>query len=386
LADHQASISVDFLTQNSGQLSAAAIDLWGKARPQLEKCVREYDRLDSYPQPAVPRFTRLTTWFGQSRSGFQHGRDDIVDAVLRVVKGSGAGEYREQIKELQQAAKDAHERIAECRTQLVSARPQASVFSSQSAGAESVEELKESIAAEERTIDDLRRQITDLRECFRCALQQIGIEVFEDEIDYLLMPVTQDDFVSMSAVVANLATLTSHLERLTEETRGLPAHTRRYYGMYLLLVYSVDRVQTRFMEEIDDVHVPKLRAFELEARQNITDARHQISGGGPKEQLKANVEAAKLTIEACRSLANMLRDQRNSIAGENRHTKLMLNAALNTYKTIRLSMDVAGLMSDCREAFGALRQLQVPRLRTLQNVQLKAELQRLTERMREEEE
>jgi hypothetical protein len=302
-----------------------------------------------------------------------------------VVEGSGAGECREEIKELQQAAKDAHERIAEYRTRLVFARPQALGSSSESAGADSVEELKESIAAEERTIDDLRGQIADLRECFRSELQQIGIEVFEDEIDYLLMPVTQDDFVSMSALVANIATLTSHLERLTEETRGLPAHTRKYYGMYLLLGYSIDRVQTRFMEEIDYVHLPKLQAFELEARQNISDAKHQISGGGPKEQLKANVEAAKLTIEACRFLSNVLRDQRNSIAGENRHTKRMLNAALNTYMTTHLSVDAAGLMRDCREAFGALRQLQVPRLRTLQNVQLKGELQRLTERMRDEE-
>ena len=142
----------------------------------------------------------------------------------------------------------------------------------------------------------------------------------------------------------------------------------------------------RFIREIDHVHLPKLRAFEEEARRNITEARNQIASGGPREQLRANIDAANTTIEACHCLAGTLRDQKNAIAGENEQTKLMLDAAINTYKTVRLSLNVAELMSDCRKAFQALRQLRLPRLRTFQNVQLKAEMQRLAERMHDREE
>ncbi len=59
----------------------------------------------------------------------------------------------------------------------------------------------------------------------------------------------------------------------------------------------------------------------------------------------------------------------------------MLAAAGNTYKTMSLSINVAELMSDCQNAFRALRQLQLPPLRTFQNLRLKEELQRLTDRM-----
>lgn len=249
----------------------------------------------------------------------------------------------------------------------------------------SVEDLKESITAEERNIDGMRQEIGQLKERFRSQLRQIGIDAFDDEVDYLLMPVTEDDFVSMAGVVANIGALTAQLERLAEETRELPPQTRRYYGMYLLLVYAIDRVQRRFVQEVGHVHLPKLHTFEQEARQNITDAKNQIAGGGPKEQLKANVEAAKLTIEACRALADVLRDQCNAVERENKDTRLMLAAAVNTYRTIRLSMNVAELMSNCRQAFSALPQLRLPRLRTFQNLQLKGELQRLAERMRGEE-
>jgi uncharacterized protein YlaI len=82
-------------------------------------------------------------------------------------------------------------------------------------------------------------------------------------------------------------------------------------------------------------------------------------------------------------MSSLLCDQQKAIARENAETKRMLNAAINTYKTVRLSMNVAELMNDCRMAFRALRQLRLPRLRTFQNLQLKGEMERLTERLRE---
>jgi hypothetical protein len=232
----------------------------------------------------------------------------------------------------------------------------------------------------------MRRQICELKERFRNQLQQIGVEIYDDEIEFLLMPVTRDDFVSMAAVVSSIASLTAQLERLTEESNELPSQTRRYYGMYLLLVYAVDRIQTRFIQEVDHVHLPKLNVFEEQARQIITEAQNHIASGGPKEQYRANIDAAKITIEACHCLARALYDQMTAVASENEQTKLMLDAAINTYKTVRLSLNLAELMSDSEKAYHTLRQLPLPKLRTFQNVQLKAEIQRLAQRMLDREE
>jgi uncharacterized coiled-coil protein SlyX len=383
-ADEADKAAVGMGTERPETHSGNAIELWRKVCPKLEKALAYHDKLDTDSLPPNTRVTEPRTWLGHSKASYTHEIDQIIDAVLRMLEVSGAAECRDKIKQLQQAIRESQQRIAESREQMVSARPQDSLSRVTSLWTQSVEDLEVTIAAEERKIEGLRQQIAQLRERFRSQLQEIGIEVFDDEIDYLLMPVTQDDFVSMAGVVANIAGLTGQLERLTEETHELPAHTRRYYGMYLLLVYAIDRVQTRFIQEIDHVHLPKLREFEQEARQNGADARNQIGRGGPKEQLKANIEAAELTIQACHSLASVLRDQQSTIMRENRHTRVTLDAAINTYKTIRLSMDVAKMMSDCRQAFGALRQTHLPRLRTFQNLGLKGEVQRLTERMRGE--
>ena len=374
---------LDAANQNSGECGVTAIELWGKARPKLEKALGYYDKVTTDLLPETAVITDFSSWFGQTKASYKQEIEKIIDTVLQVLEASGAAECREEIKKLQEAAEESRRQIAAYHEQMVSARPQSSLSFPESLWTKSVENLKEVIAAEERQTDEFHHNIQGLKERFRNQLRELGIEAFDDEIDYLLMPVTQDDFVSMAAVVSNIAALTAQLERLTEETRELPAHTRRYYGMYLLLVYAVDRVQTRFVQEIDHVHLPKLHAFEQEARQNIGDAKNQISCGGPKEQLAANIEAAELTIEACHSLASVLREQQKAVARENGETKRMLNAAVNTYKTIRLSMNVAELMRDCRQAFSALRQLRLPRLRTFQNLQLKGEVQRLAERLRE---
>jgi hypothetical protein len=378
LADEVGKATAKTAMEDSDNQERATGELWGEVSLQLEDALGLYDKRDS---DSVPE----KTWnpLGATKASYQQQIDKILDVVIRVLEISGAAECRKEIKTLHQAITESQQRIAKCHEQLLSAPPEASLAVWEKPWKRSRESLEESIAAEERNIADIGRQIGELKERFRNQLQQIGLEVFDGDIDSLLMPVTQDDFVSMAAVVSNISTLTTQLEGLTEKNKELPPQARRYYGMYLLLVYAIDRLQVRFIQEIDHVHLPKLHAFEEEARQNITDARNQIASGGPKEQLRANIDAANTTIEACHSLARELRDQKDAIARENEHTKLMLDAAINTYKTVRLSLNVAELMSDCRKAFQALRQLRLPRLRTFQNLQLKSEMQRLAERMHE---
>ena len=128
---------------------------------------------------------------------------------------------------------------------LFSAPSKASLFSVSSIWTEDREGLEESIRDEQLDIEGMRDRISQLKEQFRNQLHEIGIEVFDDEIDYLLMPVTKDDIISMAAIVTNIASITAQLEMLTEDSKELQSHTKRYYGMYLLLVYSIDRVQTR---------------------------------------------------------------------------------------------------------------------------------------------
>jgi hypothetical protein len=171
------------------------------------------------------------------------------------------------------------------------------------------------------------------------------------------------------------------LKELVDANREAPAETKRYYGMYLLLVMAVDRIQTHFVQEIDERFLPRIAQQEQEACRHIADAQAQLNAGGPKDALQANIAANRRTIEACRLLADILRGQRRTVLDENRRVRTQEAAAINTYRTVCLSMNVAELIGYCQAAFRALRELKLPPLRPFQNLQLNDELQRLAERV-----
>ncbi len=372
-AEGIAGMARGFAAGDSEDREPTAVELWSKASPRLEKALSFYDKKDSESLPD-------TAWLLDSKARCQKELDEIIDAVILVLEACGAVESRKAIRNLQDAITESRKRIGQSREQLLSAPPQVSLSPPTSLWTKSREGLEAAIADEDRRIEEMQRQIGRIREEFRSQLRRISLEVAPDEADSLLLPV-QDDIVSMAAVITNVGGLTAQLAHLVEESRELPSHTRRYYGMYLLLVYAIDRIQTRAIEEIDKTYLPKLHRFEQEARQNISEAYTQISRGGPREQLAANTEAGKTTIKACQFLADALRKQRSAISAENDCTRRMLAAAANTYKTVRLSLNVGELMRDCQVAFKALRELRVPRLRPFQNIELKDELQRLAEHM-----
>jgi hypothetical protein len=172
------------------------------------------------------------------------------------------------------------------------------------------------------------------------------------------------------------------LGQLTEENREVAGHAKKYYGMYLLLVQCIDRMQERYIQEVEQVSIPKLARFEQEARNHITETRQLIQRDGPHELLSKNIETDKTTVEVCQVFADTLRKQKDRIAAENKQIKTMINVAANTYKTMSISMNVAKLISDSQRAFDAVKGIPPPPLRAFQGLQLK-EFRHITDRMLE---
>ncbi len=181
------------------KMSSQPIEVWGKSYPQLRMALRYYDELDSLPD---------TAWFIASKRSHQGKIGQIIDAVILVLNTSGAGDCRREIRTLQQAITESLTKQAQYREWQISAPPKASqsFFEAfQSMGKTSRESYEQSITAEAHKVTEMREGIARLREQFRAQITQIGVQASDDEIDTLLNPVTQDDIVSMAAVVKNIA-------------------------------------------------------------------------------------------------------------------------------------------------------------------------------------
>jgi len=369
----------DFLASDSETTEPTAGVLWDRVSRRVEKALTIYDKMES---PS----TRDSTWipFVESKESCQKELDEILDALLEVLETCGAAGYRKSIRGLQVDIAKSKTRVGEYREQILGAPPDASLNFVNGLWTGSREGLEDQIADEIDHIAEREAQIESLKEAFRKHLKEIDIRVSPEVADSFLLPV-EDGIVSIAAVIANIGHLTEQLQRLVDQSGESPTHTKRYYGVYVLLVLAVDRIERHFVIDVDEVFIPKLRGFEEEANQNIANAQVLISSGGSKDLLLANISAGESTIEACRFFADTLRSQGRAIGDRNRATQQTLADAVHTYKTVRLSLDVAGMIGQCEAAFQALRELKLPQLRTFQNLQLKGELERLAARIVEKE-
>jgi hypothetical protein len=369
----------DYLASNSDTEEPTAGQLWNKASPGLEKALAVYDTKESPDTPDSSWIPGRTT-----KASCEKDLDSILDTVLAVLETCGAAGYRTRIRNLQSDIAVSQDRVAKYREQLLSAPEEDSQDFVAGLIVSSKEALRDQIADENDRIAGKTQQLENLKIGFREHLQLIGISVSPETADSFLLPV-EDDVVSMAAVISNIGQLTKQLQNLVDQSKEAQAQTKRYYGMYVLLVFAVDRIQNHYVTQIDETFIPKLHGFEQEAARNMSDAKTQMSRGGPKEQLTANIAAGSKTIDACRLMIEILVSHKRSVLNENRKVRILTAAAVNSYRTIRLSSDVADLIGRCEAAFRALRELRLPPLRPFQNVQLNTELQRLAERMIEKE-
>lgn len=365
--------------RNSDTEEPTAGELWTKAAPALEKALDIYDCKESPETPESSWIPGRTT-----KSSCQEDLNSILDTVLAVLGTCGAAAYKQRIRDLQTDNAASQTRIARYRERALSAPAEQSQNFAEGLVVQSKEALRDSIADETDRISERNRQIESLKAGFREHLKHIGISVPAETADSFLLPV-EDDIVSMAAVISNIGGVTEQLQHLVDESKEAPTETKRYYGMYVLLVFAVDRIQTQFVNEVDGRFLPKIAEYQVEAAQHIADAQAQISRGGPRDQLTANIAANQRNIEACHLMTEILKSHRRSVVDENRKVRVLEAAAVNSYRTVRLSFSVGELIGYCEAAFRALRELRLPQLRPFQNVRLNEELQKLAERVVSEE-
>ena len=365
----------NLLSKNSGTEEPTPGDLWKEVSPALEKALAVYDRRES---PETPE--RTWVLWRETKESCQQDIEEILDTVLAVLGTCGAAGYRTRIRNLQTDNRESQTRITTYREQMLSAPAENSQNFVEGLLVQSKENLTDCIADETDRIEERERQIEGLKAGFREHLQHIGLDISPEQADSFLLPVV-DDVISMAAVISNIGRITEQLQWLVDASKEAPAEAKRYYGMYVLLVFAVDRLQAHFLSEIDELFLHRIARHERDAAQHIADAEAQIRSGGPREQLAANISGNHRTIEACRLLAGRLRDYRRAILDDNRKVRVLEAAAINTYRTVCLSLNVAELIGYCDAAFRALRELRLPPLRPFQGIQLSEEMQKLAERV-----
>ncbi len=238
------------------------------------------------------------------------------------------------------------------------------------------------IANAREAITEAEGQIESEKVMLVKQLNGIGMQLDDETVDILLESITGDEFVRVSIIFENAKQFAAKLEQLTNESGEDLEAAKRYYGVYLMLLKTVDRLQNKFVEQVDNVYYPKLDSYAEQAQQNIAEARKAMKLGGNRDVLQNNIDSNQLTYDAAMFYKQGLSHQKHQMMMANLECKKNILTAANTYKTVALSKDVAALMATSRRAFDAITSLSVPDLRPFDNVKLKEAFGRLTQDLR----
>ena len=213
-------------------------------------------------------------------------------------------------------------------------------------------------------------------------LNRIGMKLDPESIDNLLESITGDEFVRVSIIFDNAKQFAAELERLTNESGEDLEAAKKYYGVYLMLLKTVSRLQEKFVENVDGEYYPKLDKFAETARANINEAKRAIELGGDETVLRSNIASNQLTYDAATFYKQGLAHQKHQMMMANLECKKNILTAANTYKTVALSKDVAALMAVSRRAFDSITGLSVPDLRPFENEKMKEAFGQMTRELR----
>lgn len=351
--------------------------LFEKVYPKLDKTLDLVDKHEKLPD--------RTLIFGDDKRSNRARIDRLLDEAIDALEIGGIADLRATLRQVEQNIRASHQNITQYQRKRVSAPQEDTLNLLDKANPFVVtkEGYDKLIESERANIAAWEKDLAGLKAEFARTLKEIGLDLDAQAVDGLLSSVSGDDMVTLALVFDNVKRVTDQLEILTGESSEDPQTAKRYYGMYVVLVNILDRIQKQFIADIQDRHVPALEGYVKQADVNIEQARRLIrSGGGDEAALLNNIAANETTRETATLYVAYLIEQAEMVRNENKSVERTLATAMNTYQTVKLSSDVAALIQAGRESFDTLMRLRLPYLREFRNEAIRREFQRMTESLK----
>ena len=237
------------------------------------------------------------------------------------------------------------------------------------------------IEARKGNIQGYLAELAELRTTMAEKLRLIDVDMPADQIELWLSSAIGSDVISMGVVFNSIRTITERLEILTQESGENLTFAKRYYGMVVILHKLVVHVQEGFVARVDNDVLPRLAGFRDEADDIIAESRRLLREGGNQASLNHNIRANELTKRAIALYEEVVRGQRDKVADALRISRREEAVAINTYRTVSLSANVASLIQEGLSTFETLYNLQVPDSASFENAEIREEFRKLTERI-----
>lgn len=341
--------------------------VWKEVLPTLEETLALQERHESLPEDR---------WFGTDQRSNREAIDALLDEAVDILSTSGMSRHRDRIRFLGGEIERARRDIADYRQRRVTAPDQSLVQ-------KTADDYAQAIAAREADIARYEAALEEVKAEFAAELKAMGIILEESQVDLLLSTVVGDNLVDLGIVFDNVKQVTAQLEQLVTDSGEDLQSARRYYGMYVVLLRSLEEMHRQVEQAILEQYVPQIDSI-IERARRLSAETQALQRRSPEKKalLAANLDAQRLTMEAAAIYRRYLSEQAQEVARARMQLATDIAAAWNTYETVRVSGELVALVRSSRQLIQGLLDRQVPPLRPFENREMQREFERLTAELR----
>lgn len=372
-------LTLPALAEDAPALATPQVDQ-SNAISLLSKAVEHFDELTQLPE---------SHWVRRDQDSATRDITNLIEEALEVLDIPELSSIRNQYRQVEDRIRDEELALAELREKRLFA-PEGDAgtltrwtptetlrnFTARTRG-----DFEMLIEIRQGNVEAYRDELAQLRRTLAEQLRKIDINMPPDQVELWLSSAIGNDVISMSVVFNSIHTITERLEELTHESGENLSFAKRYYGMVVILHKLVVHMQNSFVEKVDNDILPRLEEFQAEADEIIAESRRLIREGGNRTTLETNIAANELTKQAISLYQRVVRGQRDKVADALAISRREESVAINTYRTVSLSANVAGLIRDGLSTFETLSNLQVPDTANFENAEVREEFRQLTERL-----
>ena len=349
---------------------------WGDITENLTDALKLRDKNESLPKSSwIP--------FKEDQESNAQKINKLLDAAMQILINSEAGDLRREAGELRENLSKQRIELDSLRNKRINAPESSYAFwtLTREKADKKISELENEIKNGEARLKKITADLTE-------SLKTIGLELDESQTEILLNSVTGDDLLKNAIIFSNVKSVVAKLETLSQNDTNSLEITKRYTGMYLVLNDLLILTQDELIKKIDGEYKPKLNLIASEAQSLRKDALSKSNNNAytleQRKSFAANAKSNEMTIQVAKLYGELLNSQRAVALDSLKSLKLNRDLAENTYRTVRSSGELKGLIHSGLSLFDSIDGLTMPELKIFENDVMRLEFEEINRRLRKD--
>lgn len=233
-------------------------------------------------------------------------------------------------------------------------------------------------------LDKKISQKNNIIEAFQLRFNKFEVQISEQQAEVLLSRIDAEDISRITSVFAVAHAIAQQLAQAKQISGENLEVTKKYYGIYIGLLEIQEEAQTRYIDKIEKIYLPGVRKIKDEAvtLRKSTSRILDNTEGKHREAYQRNISSQDITISVTDEYEKSLISNKDRIDSARQIVVNLRALAENTLSTVRVSSDLATLISQAEAMFDQVVSLQAPELAPFENLALQREFESVTEKLR----